>query len=193
MSRRTNERFALDGSPWLSRVSQFGRPSGIKSIQTGSITIADLTSSNTATITSVDLNNSIIIHGGRNTGSTNTFVNQECRVALTNATTVTVSRSGSSAVNVVGYTVIEFYPGVIRSVQRGTITINSTNTSATATITAVDTTKSVVFWLGSDASSNGSLTAAYLTLTNSTTVTSTRNTQDGSSTSVTGYQVVQFY
>jgi hypothetical protein len=63
---------------------------------------------------------------------------------------------------------------VIKSIQTGTIYFpNFTLTSRTATITAVDTTKSFVVTTGSSGS-----TATYTFLTNSTTVTATGGSSD---------------
>lgn len=79
--------------------------------------------------------------------------------------------------------------GFISNVQYGSISMAIGTASATATITAVDTSKSVVVGLGNTASSTvgGEMSVAF-TLTNSTTVTANRNS--GGSTSVVGYFVV---
>lgn len=68
---------------------------------------------------------------------------------------------------------------LIKSVQPFTIVITAGNTSATATITAVDTTNSFVSWSGSSLDSTAAGGGAHnwlatLALTNSTTVTATR-------------------
>lgn len=181
----------LDGTLLTARTSQ-GR-SLIKSIQRGTITIANATASNTATITAVDPNNAIV-HGLGNTvneAPNSSFV----RVTLTNSTTVTATRSGTVSANTVNYEVIEYWPGLIKSVQRGTITLNSV-TSATATITAVDTTKTMVEHLGAsntDASGgNGQLWLTTLVLTNATTVTAAVNTAAANSP-IVGYQVIEWF
>lgn len=66
----------------------------------------------------------------------------------------------------------------IKSVQRGTITIAVASASNTATVTAVDTSKTQMTHLGTDITAAGTDTFyprdAYLVLTNSTTVTATR-------------------
>lgn len=85
---------------------------------------------------------------------------------------------------------------MVKSVQRGVITIADTNTSASATISTVDVNKSVVLFSGFSASTtttsvNG-LTRTFprLELTNSTTVTAT-NLGDGSG-AVVPYQVIEY-
>ena len=85
---------------------------------------------------------------------------------------------------------------VVKSVQRGTITIEGTNTSASATISKVDVNKSVVLFSGFSLSTtvtsiNGlARTFPRLELTNGTTVTAT-NLSDGAS-AVIPYQVIEY-
>lgn len=72
---------------------------------------------------------------------------------------------------------------VIQSVQTGTITISAAASSNTATITSVDTTKSILIYEGrqptSTGSANNNRSATRIALTNATTVTATRgNTND---------------
>ena len=67
-------------------------------------------------------------------------------------------------------------PSVIKSIQAGIITISGDITSATATINAVNTTKSVVLHGGSrfpGSATNPNITLATVQLTNATTVTAT--------------------
>lgn len=83
---------------------------------------------------------------------------------------------------------MSYATSVIKSIQRGTISI--TGTSATATITSVSTAKSAVAFLGFQSNSY-SIDAPSVTLTNATTVTATRSV--GTNTSICGYQVVEYY
>lgn len=83
--------------------------------------------------------------------------------------------------------------GGIASIQRGTITIASSTTSNTATISAVDPSKSFVIWNGSKfpgSYSNFSGAFASVNLTNATTVTAERSStlQD----IVVAFTVVEF-
>ena len=99
-------------------------------------------SSDTETISAVVLANSIIfrpICGGSNTSS----ATREVRATLSNTTTVLFERySDSGSANGDCY-VVEYYPGAVKSIQKGTQD-GVTFLGASVTITAVDTTKSVV-------------------------------------------------
>lgn len=164
----------------------------IKSIQQVSVTIGNAATSNTATITSVTTSNCIVLFEGATytgTGGTTDVPSASCYVELTNSTTVTATRKGSSNSITAYCTVIEFVSGFLTSNQAGTISY--TGTSSTATITSVDTTKAVCFYLGSSA--NGSGGDQYLNsveLTNATTVTA-RNGSGGGVAKTLSYQVVE--
>ncbi len=92
----------------MTSLAQFtgSRP---KSIQRGTISMTSGGStSGTATITSVDTTKTEL----RFLGSSNDFVGdttQISRVVLTNATTVTASRSGTNGTTVVSWELTEFY------------------------------------------------------------------------------------
>ena len=85
--------------------------------------------------------------------------------------------------------------GSIKSIQRGTISLSSTVASAIATITAVDTAKALLTYLGTRAgagSGNGGAEwAVTLALTNATTITAQRDGPNGIAI-VVSYQVVEF-
>jgi hypothetical protein len=174
-------RGSLPVSQWLT-----GGSARIRSIQRGTIAIAAGATSNTATISAVDEANTRLVFLGVN--STGEGVAREvcCRVALTNATTVTATVNTTGANNrTVSYEVIEYFPGAIRSVQRGSAT------GATATISAVNTNKATLDFLGSTTNSGGadaSESVASAVLTNATTVTVT-----ASGTFAVGYQVVEWF
>ncbi len=78
----------------------------------------------------------------------------------------------------------------INSIQYGSITLTDPETSDTATITSVTTSKAVLLFLG--ARTNGIGGTPSITLTNSTTVTATR--LDGASgyTTVVSFVVLEF-
>lgn len=65
----------------------------------------------------------------------------------------------------------------IKSIQRGLITVFSGSFSSTATINSVNTAKSELRYIG-----NGVGTGGYLTLTNSTTITATKDAVSGNAT-----------
>ena len=175
-----------------------GRKLRFKSIQAGTVTISGENSTGTATISSVDVNNSILIYGGVLVGS-EAHYEAGSRITLTNATTITATRKrfSGSYNTITSYTVIEFYPGTIKSIQRGYVFIDGNGgaeTSATDTITAVDVNKAFVMSLGwyGDSTDDDTETSTHLVLTNSTTVTATvavATTDD----CYHQYQVVEFY
>lgn len=165
----------------------------VKSVQRGTIAITGATS-NTATITSVDTANTrlrligrIYDDGGAGTGTNAQYL---VRIALTNATTVTasVNTSPGGSTCTVSFEVVEYVPGVVKSVQRGTVTIGA----GTATINAVNVSKAELDHLGltDNAAALTSGGDTRLTLTNATTVTVAAGV---TSAQVTGYQVVEFY
>jgi hypothetical protein len=166
------------------------RSSIIKSIQRGTITITGATS-NTATITAVDITNSELHFVGHtytaNAGlGTQTYV----RLDLTNSTTITalVAASPGADTLVVGFEVWEFYPRILKSVQRGTITSPAT----TATISAVVMAKTSVGYLGVQAFGFGAATGAgdqRAVLTNTTTVTTPAVL---TATQVVGFEVREY-
>ena len=80
----------------------------------------------------------------------------------------------------------------IKSVQRGTITIaDQAGTSGTATVSAVNTAKACLHYLGSNCTSTSIAALFRLALTNATTVTATRNIQSGEST--VSWELTEYY
>src|SRR5690349_20573973 len=101
---------------------------GLKAVQSGSATIADGASSTTATITAVDTTKSFVVFSER-VDSVNP-IDAQVSGQLTNATTVTFARMGTTGAVAVEWYVAEFTSGV--SVQRGSV--SSTNTSIDVTL-----------------------------------------------------------
>ena len=185
----------------MNQVLGFGAGAGvsgiIESIQQISITIAGGTSSNTATITSVDTSRSLLLYNGQTTALTGDTEGEQfggpitsVRGGLTNATTVTATRGGTSATPVTAYyTVVQFKSGATTQIQKGTIALSAA-TSNTATITSVDTSRSVAFHNGwSTATASRGTTPGTIVLTNATTVTAQVN---GASNITVAYTVVEF-
>ena len=164
----------------------------VKSVQRGTITLTDAGTSATATITAVVLANARLRWLGQtNNDSTSLPTQALARLAFTNATTITantLANQNAGKLQVVSFEVIEYWPGVLKSVQRGTITTGT----PTATITAVDVNKSELDYLGNTDSGGGIALSGLtrLALTNATTVTFSTG---AGNTQVTGYQVVEFY
>lgn len=89
----------------------------------------------------------------------------------------------------------QFGGGGIKSIQRGTVSVSTAAGSGTgtATITSVNTSKSVVSFLGFTPGSGFSgVYYGRVELTNATTVTATA-TGSASATVSVGYEVVEFY
>lgn len=172
----------------------------VKIIQRGTIALAAGVATNTATIVAVNMNNAVV-HSAGNTGDSGSasYGTDTIDLQLTNATTVTATNGQLVTTDTitVPYQVIEYFPGVLKSLQRGTITLTSGQASNTATITQVDTTRAVIVWSGCrETSTNGYGTPQKvwvdLVLTNSTTVTLARFAS-GTFTFTVPYQVAEFY
>lgn len=85
----------------------------------------------------------------------------------------------------------------IKSIQRGVITIPGATLSASATISAVDPGKTIVFSLGHSAQSaaaEGWITDVFLSLANGTTITASRGgtPTNGTATQIS-WQLVEYY
>lgn len=108
-----------------------GPNSLVKSIQEVEITIAAASTSNTATLgTTVVKQNSIVLFHGRRTASSSNRDEINCRVELTNNTTVTASVNSTSTNaedRIVRATVVEFYPWAIKNIVHDTLTISAGN------------------------------------------------------------------
>lgn len=172
----------------------------IDKVEYGTIAIGADTSVNTATLgSSFDTSRSSVFWLG--SSFSNHPANASTTMAaldFTNSTTITATRGTQSAqaasTLTVGFVVVQWSSGVTTSIQRGTIVTNGGSTSNTATISSVDTSRSFVHWLGDYATSSISAdlaSAAFRqTLTDSTTVTATRQASVGTAT--TSYEVIQF-
>lgn len=184
-------RHRLLSQPWLRTTALWGVSSNIYSIQRGTIVITGASTSNTATITAVDVNNSIITFLGWNLAGAENPDHAFVRLALTNATTVTATKGAGTggADNVtVGFEVVAYAPGVIKSVQRGTIVCAAG--TATATITSVNTAKTTLHCIGVSSVNTGAFNTwmPSIDLTNSTTITATSTAADAT----VGYQAVEW-
>ncbi len=193
MSVGRTGRTRLLGPGWTARVSQWMTRSQIKSIQRGTIALTAGNLTGTVTITAVVTANCVLTFlGVTSDTATANAERAEARVSLTNATTVTATRADSTDNALLSFEIMEYQPGVIKSVQRGTINIV---TSTTDPITAVDTTKANLSFLGFTLDATAAATLRpdvmqpKLVLTNATTVTGSRNTSTG--TCIVGYQVAE--
>ncbi len=103
-------------------------------VQRGSIDITAGNSSNTASVSSVTTADSMLLGSWALTLLTGSQFHRATTLELTNSTTVTAERGGTTGTTETGYQVIESQGGEL-DVQRGEIDYNS---SATAAISAVD-------------------------------------------------------
>lgn len=115
------------------------------------------------------------------------------RVILTNGTTITANRDTSASTTITVYiTVVEFTSAAMATpVQYGSITMNSVATN-TATISAVTLNNAAIMYLGQQYSGTtfGSNAYSSIELTNSTTVTTSRDNSGG--TVIINFCVVNF-
>ncbi|NDF11896.1 MAG: hypothetical protein EB060_03650 [Proteobacteria bacterium] len=144
----------------------------IQSIQTGTITIAAGSSSNTGTVSSVTTGNSAVIYLGQTATDTAT---DDCyparfatRLTLTNATTITASRGTTTSAVTVGYALVEFKSAKINSRQAYSGTIATGNTTQNVTISTVGS-NAVHFSSGLSTTSGGMMSGAATSYRSSTT------------------------
>lgn len=91
--------------------------------------------------------------------------------------------------------VAAYIPYLVKSIQRGTITISTTTN--TATVTAVVVANCDLRYLGSTYSQGSTITErsmmAYVSLTNTTTVTAIRQSSADGGSVVAGYELLEYY
>lgn len=159
--------------------------------QYGTVTLASV-ASNTATITSVDITKAVIIYLGMSTSNGGLSTSVWTNVELTNSTTVTATRTGTTGTNVVSFCVLEFTTTVMKTVQQRSITLTDAGTAPTDTITSVTTGNTLLFYGGASIGNAGPNNSMhYLSLTNGTTVTLTRSGTN-TSTRIIKYCVLEF-
>lgn len=186
----------LDGTMLTARVARMGQRTFVRSVQYGTVTIPAGTATATATITDVDMSNALLLNLGDQGATGTPFLIDIPILVFTNSTTITANVPGGSPTSdtLTAFGVMEFYPGVFRSLQRGTINITNTNLTNTATITAVDVTKALLISLGStnvSGSNRQDSARLSLTLTNATTITATR--AGTTNTGRVSYQLAEYY
>lgn len=149
----------------------------VDSVQPFEISITDTgATTNTATISSVTTADSVIFPAGQRLGATTFHLeDSSAHVKLTNATTLTITRNtaGTRVPTITG-TVVEWASGNVESVQRGTVTMASGDTTKDVTVTSVTVANSVVTALTATGTSslNFAPQAEFFTseIVNSTTI-----------------------
>ena len=92
-------------------------------------------------------------------------------------------------------TLSQFSGGGVKSVQRGTITINVSAGNATATVNSVDVNKSLLTHLGQSGYYNSTADGIFnvrLFLTNGTTITATTQAAPNVVSYVVSYELVEY-
>ncbi len=167
-----------------------------QAIQNVSATTASSVTSFTATITSVDVNNTFLLFAGSTITGVSTNLSQAKQYGfLTNGTTITVNvNTATSSTKTYNCSVVELVAGILtQNAQRGTTSMTSAN-SATSTITSSVKARSAITWLGNITTSgsySGSIVENEAVLTNATTVTVSRSGA-GSTTSTGSWEVAEF-
>ena len=178
-----------------------GGGGGIKSVQSVTGTIPNSSTFANLTITdAVDTANTLLFGGNASEGGVVAFMNFAVRWSLAGSTTIQLLRSGSSGVSSSSTVfILEFLPGSIASIQQKTISMASGGTTATTTITSVNTAKSIIIPLGAvspsgTAGSGGDLdSVAEFTFNSSTQIQATRSSAINSPITIEyGVAVVEF-
>jgi hypothetical protein len=164
----------------------------IQSLQQFTCTFSTGNTTDTQTISSVNMNYSMIAYGGQKQGlATST---DQYYIQLTSATNVNLVRTATTGTARSAYfAVIEFRPHVIKqATQRGTITLNNV-TSNTATITNTNINKTICNYVGFNCAATVQLRSERLalTLTNATTITATVNFAQASN-HIISYETIEF-
>lgn len=163
----------------------------VTSVQRGSITIANGSSSNTATISAVGTLAWVQFNGFTCSSATSQSAIIAPRVTLSNTTTVTANRNSADAGTIIVYfEVIDATSLLVESVEQSTTTF--TGTSNTPTLSGTyDLTRTAIFYLGDTSTDTSAVPArrCNVKMASATTITATRNS---SATGTVGWVVVQF-
>lgn len=171
---------STDGATSTWQVTEFVSGVLASAVQEVLITIANTSATQTATISSVNTSYTMLFNGGI-THATITSVAQSLfpTVGLTSGTVVTADRTGTVGVGATRVSVVEFNPSYLKqNIQSGTIVMASGATSNTATVSSVDTTRSLVSWMGTrnnvNSPTNFDRALSTIERTNATTLTVNR-------------------
>jgi hypothetical protein len=126
-------------------------------------------------------------------GSNNTDVGTVGALSFTSATNVRCTRNDSSGAvpDFAAASVIEFAPGVIKSIQSATTACSAATT--TTTINAVNTAKTLLIVTVQYANGVAYKVSPKVLLATSTTVTQQIDTFDAGFVSTVGLQIVEFF
>ena len=155
----------------------------ISSIVRGEVALASTVTSATDTV-SVTKDNSAIFYLGETCDSTTSsvYARSTTNIQLTDDSTVTARRDTGTGATDTGYVLVNFNSGILDGVvQHFVVTVASAGATGTATITAIDTARTMLGFGGcSSASSNDNGgRMAYIALTATDTVTGTKTLTSG--------------
>lgn len=184
-------------------VGLWNAPSLIKSVQSGIFSTGGSYSGN-VTITAVDPTNSLVLNNGHRHDSAYGVGADGGVLKITSSTNVSITKITYTATDLVTFIVVEFMPGVIKSIQRGHVHFGSSTSAVNLTITAVDLSKTGLFFNGrhrfyadnSLPGGGGAASESYSAFTSSTNLQWVKQSGgDGSSgeQSYEGYQIVEFF
>ncbi len=170
----------------------------IKSVQTGTIALSTVQTSNTASISAVTNNNTATYLLGVvcNTAGTQQFQVVACKLALS-GTTVTATRNsaaGSIAVTV-RYQIVEYQGAALAAAVQNVSQTNTSGTSNDNVITSVTVANTAIAWAGhTNNTGTTSMNAfqPYVKLKDATHTTVVTNTDPGGGTNITNYTVIPF-
>lgn len=174
-------------------VGLWGASSLIHSLQKVTLTLV-AANSGTVSINAVDMSRSILVFANYYTTYVGTNTSLNPRVSLTNSTTITAFDEGAATGGVtttMKITVIEFAPGVIRSVQRGTTTLLGVTSNST-TITSVNTTKAFLNFLGWSTNADDQRYEGIVELAGATSVQVTNQLATGA-TNTFSWEVLEYF
>ena len=174
-------------------VGLWGANSLIKSIQRGTITISNPAITNTATITAVNMDNAVLRWTGWEAGGVSQADHNMANLVFTNSTTITSNRAQagvSTATN--NFIIIEYKPGVIKSIQRAQGAVPTTPTAFTITaVSSIDRTEEIWLGLSCDSTSSALSIIPRITLTSTTNVN--YNLQSPYILTIVSFQVVEWF
>jgi hypothetical protein len=167
----------------------------LKNRQYASFSILGGALSATATITAVNVAQTVLIWTGQRAGAAGSPATTFTRVVLTNSTTITAYRNTAGAfITTVFVYVLEFVG--LKSVQYGTGTIAAGTSSISVLINQVDLLKSIACWLGTTSTSAGAFDAlnnhGYPYITDATHVACARSGTGAFSITI-GFVVMEWY
>jgi hypothetical protein len=164
-------------------------PSMIKSIQQVTVTIPNGTLSATATITAIIPGNTLLVYQGQDSPEPAYLLCSAAIGSIQDATHIVATRPtacGNGASNWNGV-VVEFLGNFVKSQGCGNISIANAATSGAATITSVNTAKTIVEQTGMNLNpgSSADVPTEYLsalTLSNATTISASRQSASNTNT-----------